>query len=97
MYIEHGIFYKVPIVWGESETTRAAGTPMSSAGAIANTSSALGILPETVTPETNPSVVYLLVGGDVNLDEVETLSGLTIASAAKSAAKGIRFWKNGTF
>lgn len=70
-----------------------AGTPMSVAGKIANDSTAIGIVMQPMTNLTNVESIYILVAGDVDLAEVESLYGSSLTSDALNAMTGINFFK----
>ena len=81
--------------WPNIETAIVkAGTPVSAAGAIANTAAAVGILASDAIYINAPNAnrpVTVIVGGVVMLSTVEASSGLTLTDAAKAAMKDITF------
>jgi hypothetical protein len=66
-----------------------AGTPISSAGAIANSSSAFGILLFDVTDDRPQGT--LVTKGYINTSVAEAHAGITYDSGAKSALKNVIF------
>ena len=66
-----------------------AGSPISSAGVVANTSSAIGIL-WTDVEESNPNGT-LIIHGFINTANAQSNSGLTIHADVKTALKMIAF------
>ena len=92
MRIDNGRYREVVMDWSEITPPLKAGTPISAAGAIANTSSAIGLVPVTVIAQNvMPRSIFIIDAGDVDLEEVETESGLTISADAKAAMPAIRF------
>lgn len=81
----------VPItITGFTNGVCKAGSPIASNGTVANTSSAVGILLYDVYEE-NPNGSLIKAYATVNLANAESNSGLTIASAVKSALPHITF------
>ena len=72
-----------------SEGICKAGTPISAAGAVANTSSAIGILLHDVTVDRPQGTV--VIGGYIHTARAQKHSGVTIADAAKTAMKNVVF------
>lgn len=70
-----------------------AGTPLDLAGNEANSSAAVGIVPQTITERPAMGKVTLLVGGDVELAEVEKEYGAALTEAAVKAMHGINFYR----
>lgn len=66
-----------------------AGTPISAAGAVANTASAMGILLCDVH-QSRPQGT-LVIGGYINTAAAKAHSGVTIAEDAKAAMKNVVF------
>lgn len=67
-----------------------AGSPISAAGLVSNTSSAVGILLNDVY-STNPNGSILKAFGIVNLANAKSNSGLTIDATVKTALSSIAF------
>lgn len=94
MRIDNGRYREVVMDWSNITLPLKAGTPISAAGEVANTASAIGLNPDKVIEQTPmPRSIFILDAGDVDLAEVETLSGLTLTDACKHALDGIRFHK----
>lgn len=70
-----------------------AGTPLDFAGNEANNENAVGIVPQTITERPAMAKVTLLVGGDVDLTEVEKEYGAALQPAAIKAMYGINFYR----
>lgn len=66
-----------------------AGTPISDAGAVANTASAMGILLHDVHQD-RPQAT-LVIGGYINTKAAQAHSGMTVAEDAKAAMKNVVF------
>ena len=94
MKVSNGIYKQVKINWGSVTLPLKEGSPISLAGVVANNGNAIGLVPQTYDAEPLMKTIYVLAGGDVDLAEVNTLSGLTLSSAAKANMSGIRFWKS---
>lgn len=90
--IQYGIYEPVTIAWSGITLPLKAGTPISAAGAIANSSSAVGLVPQDVTIQPLFPKLNILVGGVVNLAEVNASYGTDLADAAKQAMSGITFY-----
>lgn len=67
-----------------------AGSPISSAGVVANTADAIGILLNDVYEE-NPNGALVKAFATINLANAESNSGLTIADLVKTALPNIVF------
>ena len=68
-----------------------AGTPVSNAGAIANTASAMGVLLHDVYEDRPQGTV--VIGGYINTAVAQEHSGVTITEEAKSAMKNVVFMR----
>lgn len=66
-----------------------AGTPISAAGAVANTAEAMGILLHDVYEERPQATV--VIGGYINTAVAQEHSGVTVAEEAKTALKNVVF------
>lgn len=66
-----------------------AGTPISTAGAIANSASAFGILLHDVHQERPQGTI--VIGGYINTAVAQDHSGVTVAEDAKNALKNVVF------
>ena len=66
-----------------------AGTPISAAGAVANSAEAIGILLRDVH-ESNPQAC-VVIGGYINTAAAQEHSGVAVAEAAKAAMKNVVF------
>lgn len=95
--VKNGKYLSVKMDWDNITLPLNAGTPVSLDGAIANDDTAIGIVPQTVTVKPIIPEIYILNGGDVDLDEIEAAFGDELDEAAIAAMDGIRFWgANGT-
>ena len=91
--IDNGVYTMIePFPWDDTTLPLKAGTPMSEAGVVANGSTAIGIVPETVSVRPPVGGLRLLVGGDVIRMEVEASYGETLSDDALEAMNGIRFY-----
>ena len=70
-----------------------AGTPLDLAGNEANSSAAVGIVPQTINYPPFIGRLTLLVGGDVELAEVEKEYGAALTEDAIKAMYGINFYR----
>ena len=92
MRIDNGRYREVLMDWSNITPPLLAGTPISAAGEIANTSEAIGIVPATVVKQNvMPRSIYVLDAGDVDLAEVEYESRLTLTDDCKRAIAGVTF------
>lgn len=66
-----------------------AGTPISAAGAIANSASAMGILLHDVHKDRPQATI--VIGGYINTAVAQAHSGVEVAEAAKTAMKNVVF------
>lgn len=94
MRINNGVYLEVTIGWADITLPLKAGTPISAAGAIANNGNAIGIIPVAITHKPLPAFpkTLVLIGGDVDLDEVEAEYGDSLNAAAIAAMSGITFY-----
>lgn len=69
-----------------------AGTPLDLAGNEANSRNAVGIVTQTISERPAMGIVTLLIGGDVELSEVEREYGSALDAAAIKAMHGINFY-----
>lgn len=94
MRIDNGVYRSIKVDWSDITLPLKAGTPMALDGTISNDADAIGLVPQDVIEATVqlPEYIYILVGGEVYLPEVEALSGLELDDAALSAMGGIRFY-----
>ena len=95
MKVSNEVYKKVTIDWANVTLPLKEGSPVSSAGVVANSGSAFGIVPQAYNEEPLEKTIYVLVGGHVDLNEIETLYGSSYDDAAISALNGIHFYKNG--
>ena len=95
MKVSNEVYKKVTIDWANVTLPLKEGSPVSSAGVVANSGSAFGIVPQNYFAEPLEKSIYVLVGGHVDLNEIETLYGSSYDDAAISALNGIHFYKNG--
>lgn len=94
MRVNNATYKAVKMKWSGITFPLKEGTPVNIGGNVANDGTAIGLVAGTVYVEPVASDgLYILVGGDVELAEVEKKSGITLASAAKAAMSGIRFYK----
>lgn len=94
--VKNGKYLSVKMDWDNITLPLNAGTPVSLEGAIANDDTAIGIVPQTVTVKPIIPEIYILNGGDVDLDEIEAAFGDELDEAAIAAMDGIRFYVDGT-
>lgn len=92
MKIANGYYKIVKMDWANITLPLKEGSPVSKAGVVANSSSAIGLVPQTVKEVPLMPEMYILVGGDVELAEVNASYGSSLEAAAKGAMAGIRFW-----
>lgn len=96
MRVNNATYKAVKMKWSGITFPLKEGTPVNIGGNVANDGTAIGLVAGTVYVEPVVSDgLYILVGGDVELAEVEKNSGITLTSAAKAAMSGIRFYKPG--
>ena len=95
MKVSNEVYKKVTIDWANVALPLKEGSPVSSAGVVANSGSAFGIVPQNYFAEPLEKSIYVLVGGHVDLDEIETLFGDEYDDAAIEALNGIHFYKDG--
>lgn len=94
--ISNGLFKSIAIDWANITLPLNAGTPVSLAGAVSNDGDAVGLVPQTYKEVPLMPEIYVLVGGDVDLNEIEDTFGDELESAAIKAMDGIRFFADGT-
>ena len=92
MRVNNEVYTAVKIKWDGITLPLKAGTPVNIGGNIANGSTAIGLVPQNyfVRPIASDEI-NILVGGDVDLAEVEKSSGLTLTTDAKAGMSGIKF------
>lgn len=91
-YVKNAVYKPITLAWDEITLPLKAGTPISLSGRIANNAAAVGIVPQTidilpVIPEVN-----ILVGGNVELAEVNESFGSELEDDARHAMSGIVFY-----
>lgn len=92
MRIDNGRYREVVMDWGNITPPLKAGTPIAADGTVSNDGDAIGIVPVAVAAQTvMPRSIFILDAGDVDLEEVEAESGLTIAAEAKEAMSAIHW------
>ncbi len=92
MRINNGVGRSVKIKWDGITLPLKEGTPINIGGNIANNGTAIGLVMGTVyVKPIGNGEINILVGGDVDLAEVEKSSGLTLTTEAKSSMSGIKF------
>ena len=97
MRFENGEIKSITIRWDNVTFPLRAGTPVDEYGKRANDETAVGLVICTVSKRpdypspTTPGKIYVLVGGDVDLEEVKAESGVQIGTKAMNAMCGIRF------
>ena len=94
--VKNGIYKSVTIDWANVTLPLKEGSPVSAAGVVANTEDAIGIVQQTVSVLPVIPEIYVLVGGDVDLAEIEASFGDELEEAAINAMDGIRFYEDGT-
>ena len=92
MDIRNAGYREVRIRWDGITLPLRAGTPISQFGAVANDGRAVGIVPQAIRERPVTDSVFLLVGGDVDLAEVEREYGSALTEDARAAMSGIRFY-----
>lgn len=90
--ISNGLYKSIAIDWANITLPLNAGTPVSLAGAVSNDGDAVGLVPQTYKEVPLMPEIYVLVGGDVDLNEIEDTFGDELESAAIKAMDGIRFY-----
>lgn len=80
----------IPIAWSGITLPLKAGTPVSAAGAVANSGSAIGLVAQDHT-FIDGAQAEIYVGGVVATAEVNASAGITLEKAAKQAMDGISF------
>lgn len=70
-----------------------AGTPISSAGVVANTANAIGILPNSFGKTTYPKEAQVVVSGILYLPDIESSFGAALTDECKTALDQISFVK----
>lgn len=93
MRIENGVYKQLALDWANIELPLKMGSPVSSAGVVANNGDAIGLVPSTFTEVPPMPGVYVIVGGDMVLKEVEACFGYPLTTAAKGNMSAIRFIK----
>jgi Head fiber protein. len=91
MKIENAIYRPVDMRWESFNFPIKAGTPVSKAGVGVNDGTAIGIIPQNVAAPSPTGFLLVLVGGSMDLQEVETSYGDTISAAALQAMSNINF------
>lgn len=92
MRIDNGYYKAIDIAWSTITLPLKEGTPISLDGEVANTADAIGIVPQTIKQRPLMDSIMLLVGGDVELAEVNASFGSELTAAAKGSMSAIRFW-----
>ena len=92
MKVSNEVYKKVTIDWANVTLPLKEGSPVSMAGVVANNGNAIGLVPQNYLAEPLMKSIYVLVGGDVDLAEVNAKFGSNLTSAAKGNMAGIRFW-----
>ena len=80
----------IPIAWSGITLPLKAGTPVSAAGAVANTGYAIGLIAQDHTT-IDGATAEIYVGGVVATAEVNASAGITLEKSAKQAMDGINF------
>ena len=93
MRVSNGVYKPLKIDWANITFPLKEGSPVSLAGVVANNGNAIGLVPHIYTEEPLMKSIYVLVGGDVDLAEIEEAFGTSLATAAKANMNGLRFWK----
>lgn len=97
MKIENADVKAITIRWDNVVYPLKAGTPVDEYGNISNGKGAVGLVIRTIEKRpdypspTTPGTLYVLVGGDVDKEEVEKEAGVEIGVTAMDAMCGIRF------
>lgn len=94
MNIHNPIYKTVAIDWDSITFPLKAGTPIDSGGHVCNTVGAIGLVTQTVTERPLISTLRILIGGDVNLEEVMAEFGGIIYRLAMLSMQGLRFYLN---
>lgn len=94
MKVSNGVYKELKVAWSTLTFPLKEGTPVDKDGKVANSNKAIGLIPCKYTETPLMDKVYVLVGGDVELAEVETLFGTSLTTDAKANMSGIRFWKS---
>lgn len=89
--INNPVYKIIDIDWSDITPPLKEGSPMALDGTISNDGDAIGLVTQYVIKTPNTNSVRLLVGGDVDLEEVEAAFGDELEDACKAALDGIRF------
>lgn len=97
MKVENAVIKGIKMKWDGVTFPLKEGTPIDIGGNVANNGKAIGLVIRTVKrEEVQPGSVlldnlFILVGGDVMLEEIEKAAGITLTTEAKASMSGIRF------
>lgn len=92
MNIKNANYKEIKIRWNTITMPLRAGTPIGLSGLEENNGNAVGIIPQTVQSKPVTERIFVLVGGDVVLDEVEKEYGAKLSAEAMAAMSGIMFY-----
>jgi len=91
MLISNASYTLINLKWDSITLPLKAGTPVDAGGSIANNGRAAGIIPQTIKERPVFDGVLVLIGGDVQLDEVR-VSYPDLSDSAIYAMSGINFY-----
>ena len=92
MRVANEVYKEIKMDWDNITFPLKEGSPVSLNGVVSNDGDAIGLVPQTITKEPLIKSIWILVGGDVDLAEVEEAFGDSLEDAAKSNMNGLRFW-----
>ena len=92
MRVANEVYKEIKMDWDNITFPLKEGSPVSLDGVVSNDGDAIGLVPQTITKEPLIKSIWILVGGDVDLAEVEEAFGDSLEDAAKSNMNGLRFW-----
>lgn len=92
MKLSNATYKVVKMDWDSITLPLKEGSPISAAGAVSNTEYAIGLAPTTIKERPLEPGMYVVVGGDVVLSDVEGAFGDTLSDDAKNAMTGINFY-----
>lgn len=92
MRLANGVYKSIKVDWDNVTLPLKEGTPVSECGVEVNNGDAIGLIPRTYEMR-EPEKIFVICGGDMDLEDVETVYGYTLTDEVKSALRGIRFHK----
>lgn len=92
MNIQNGTYKAMAIRWDSVDLPLRAGTPVNLAGMEANDGNAVGLIPQNITARPGLPEALVLIGGSVDLYEVEREYGKRLSTDAMLSMRGITFY-----